>query len=179
MNNRWVRLVAVAVLGSLVLAACSKSSAPAASAGAAVSTIPTAPPSTGTQGSNPLSGFCTELKAENTKASALGSTFGAAVASHNLTKMKQALGTFFTNLSQELAAVEAQMASAPSNVQAALKVVNQFFTQLQSEVANASSLQGLEASMAASGNSPALKAAGKTLDDYGKSQCGDISSPTP
>jgi hypothetical protein len=173
MNGRWVRFATIVVSCTLVLGACSKSSTPSA----ASTTSGPAPVQTTTGGANPGSDFCTELQTEKTKLSQLGQTFGAAIASKNLTAIKQSLGTYFTAVEGAMASVEASMSSAPADVQAALTTVNAAFTQMQTAITSASSMKDLETSMEAFGSQPQLKAASKTLTAYTKSECGDIASP--
>jgi len=175
MNSRRIRFATIAVCGTLVLGACSKSSTGATSPTVG-GTVP-APVSTDTGGANPTGDFCTELVTEKAKLSQLGSTVGAAVASKDIATIKSTLGSYFTQVEQVMANVEASMASAPANVQAALQTVNTAFGQMQSAIANATSVQGLDASMVAFGRQPQLKAASKTLTSYTKSQCGNIASP--
>jgi hypothetical protein len=180
MSNRRAWLGTIVVVSALVLAACSKSSTPGAtSTGGAPVSVPASVPGSVAQAVNPGSDFCTELKTENAKAAALGKTFGSALASKDFATTKQTLAAYFGAVSQSLAQVEASMSSAPANVQAALGVVNQFFGKVQSAVASANSMKELETSMTNVSNTAQLKVAGATLSAYSKSQCGDLSSPTP
>jgi hypothetical protein len=176
MSNRRAWLGTMVVPCALALAACSSGSSTSA---ASSNTPPSSVSATTPQGANPGSGFCSELNAENAKLGHLGQTFSAAVASHNLASIKQTLGTYLTSAADAMVKVEASMSSAPANVQAALATVNQFFSQLRSAVANASTLKQLETSLGAAGNPAQLQAAGKTLDAYTTSQCGDLTSPSP
>jgi hypothetical protein len=178
MRSGTAWLAAIVFSGAMVLSACNSSSTPDTSSPAA-GTGATTPAATSNPGANPTSDFCTQLKTENAKFAQLGKTFGAAIASHDFATTKQTLATYFSAVAQAMSEVEASMSSAPADVQAALQTVNQYFSQLQSEIANASSLKQLETSLAAQGNSAQLKAAGATLSAYSKSQCGDLSTPSP
>jgi hypothetical protein len=111
--------------------------------------------------------------------SKLGSTLGTAIASNDFATTKQTLAAFFATTGQGLAQVETTMTDAPANVQAALTVVNQYFSQLQSVIASSTSMKQLETSMASQANNAQIKAAGQTLDAYTKSQCGDVTSSSP
>ena len=174
MSGRRVWLGTIVVSVALVLSACSKSSTPAASTALGSSGAPA--PSL--QGVNPGGGFCSELKTENAKSAQFSKTFGTAAASQNITSIKQTLGTYFTQAEGEIARVEATMTSAPANVQAALTTINHYFSQLQSAISSATSMQQLEASMASLGKDAAsLKGAAETLKAYATSQCGSVASP--
>jgi prophage DNA circulation protein len=134
--------------------------------------VPTSAPTTVTQGANPGGDFCTLLKAEKVKAAKLSSTISTAFATNDFATTKKALTAYFDALAQDLAQVEASMTDAPADVQAAVQTVNQFFTQLQSSLANASSLTDLQTSFTANLDTAALKSAGKVLSAYTTSQCG-------
>jgi len=165
-------LGAIVIWGTLGLAACSSSSSSTTAAAGSSVPAPTGAPTSVTQGVNPGGDFCTLLKAEKAKAAKLSSTIGAAVASNDFATTKKTLTDYFNAIGQDLAAVEASMTDAPADVQAAVQTVNQYFAQLQSALASASSMQDLATSFTASANTAAMKAAGKTLKAYTTSQCG-------
>jgi hypothetical protein len=150
--------------------ASSPASSPAGSTGGTASQTP-AP------GSNPLSSFCTQLQAERAKSAQLGKQFASAVTTPDLASIKKNFDAFFATEAQSIARVEATMTSAPADVQAALKVVNQFFLQLKSTIDNATSLQQFETSMRQYAHAKQLAAAGKVLANYTRSQCGTPASP--
>ena len=184
MSRRAARLAVVVVVGSMVLAACSSggsttsaASSPASPSG--VGGVATSPPATATTGpgANPGSDYCTGLASEKTAMSKLSQTIGTAVASQDFATTKTTLATFFSTTAQALAQVETSMTGAPANVQAALGVVNQFFTHLQSAIASSTSLKQLGLAFEDQANSAQLRAATKVLDDYTKAQCGASASP--
>jgi hypothetical protein len=169
--REWLGTIVVS--SAMLLAACSSSSSSSTTAAGTNVPAATSAPSSVTQGVNPGGDFCTLLKAEKAKAAKLSSTIGAAVATNDFATTKKNLTDYFNALGQDLAQIEASMTDAPADVQAAVQTVNQYFTQLQTALANASSLQDLETSFNASTtDTSAIKAAGKTLKAYVTAQCG-------
>lgn len=180
MRSHRAWLGAIVVSTTMVLAACSSSPSSSSTVAAASSAAaPTTSPSTATQGANPGGDFCTLLKAEKAKVNKLGKTMGTAFASQDFASTKKMLTTYFAAVAQSLAEVEASMSSAPADVQAALQTINDYFSQLQSALASASTLTELETSLSAQTNTAEINAAGATLKAYSTSQCGDLGSPAP
>jgi hypothetical protein len=175
--------LAVLVAGSaFALAACgssnsggspSSSSSPSSAAAAATTSTPAAV--TGVNANGP---FCTTVKAEQVDIAKLEPTFVAAFETGNFTKIKEIELAFFDHVFADAKQVENSMGSVPANVQAALGVINGFFTQVDDAVKSATSLQDLEAKMITLGKDPSFKAAGEVLAAYGKEQCG-TTTPSP
>ena len=169
------RLVPVAIVlaGSLILGACSKSTpeATGASSSASIPTLPTSAPPTTQPGSNPTSDFCVALKAEQAKLNALTSKFTASLATPDIATVKKNLTDYMAAVTQAAAEVESTMTSAPADVQAALQVFNDYLTQLPDKIKGATNLPSLAAVFKGL-DTAQMKAAAKTLSNYGKSQCG-------
>lgn len=180
MRDHRIALRLVVAACAVLLAGCSStSSTVAASSGPPASSAPPAStaPASNEPGSNPGSALCVQIAAEKTKVSQLSSTLGTAFASQDLATVKSTLKTYFAAVAQVMGQVEASMSSAPANVQAALVTVNGFFTQLQSAVDSAKSMQELQTSITSIGNTKQMAAASKTLAAYTTAQCG--TQPTP
>ena len=183
MRDHRVALRLVVVTCAVVLAGCTSSSPTVAASSAppappASSAAPTSTDSASSvPGTNPGSALCLQIAAEKTQVSQLSSTLGTAFASQDLATVKSTLKTYFAAVAQVMGQVEASMSSAPANVQAALVTVNGFFTQLQSAVDGAKSMQELQTSITSIGNTKQMAAAGKVLAAYTTSQCG--TQPTP
>jgi ABC-type phosphate/phosphonate transport system substrate-binding protein len=174
MRRRVVPVVAVVLAGSLILAGCSKSSSSASGApsvSVSVPALPTTEPSTSLPGSNPTSDFCTALKTEQAKLKALNTSFAGSIASTDIATIKKNLTDYMAAVTQAAARVETTMTSAPADVQAALQVFNAFLTELPAKIKGATSLPSLAAVFKGM-DTAQMKAAAKTLSDYGKSQCG-------
>jgi hypothetical protein len=165
------------VTGALGLTACSSSTTSAsASRTGTSSNSATATPSKA--GSNPGSSFCVSLADSQAKSAQLATAMTQAVASGSFATAKQALSSVLATIAQDLVKVEAQMTSVPSDVQAAITTVNNFFTQAQSAIANTTSMSELGQAIAGL-DTPQLKAASATLTQYAASQCGVTTSATP
>lgn len=180
MRDHRIALRLVVVTCAVLLAGCKSSSSTVAASSAppASSAAPSSTESASSvPGANPGSALCLQIAAEKAKVSQLSTTLGTAFASQDLATVKSTLKTYFAAVAQVMGEVESSMSSAPANVQAALVTVNGFFTQLQSAVDSAKSMQELQTSITGIGNTKQMAAASKTLAAYTTSQCG--SQPTP
>ena len=164
------------VAGALGLTACSSSTTSAPASGTGTSSKATAAPSR--SGSSPGSSFCVSLADSQAKSAQLATAMAQAVESGSFATAKQELSSVLDTIAQDLSKVEAQMTSAPSDVQSAITTVNTFFTQAQSAIAGATGMTELGQAIAAL-DTPQLKAASATLTQYAQSQCGATTSATP
>jgi hypothetical protein len=73
---------------------------------------------------------------------------------------------------------ESDLRSAPANVQAAMKGLFTFESNLKSAISNASSTTQLESSLITLGQNPALKTDSLTLANYVTSLCGTTTTTT-
>ncbi len=93
--------------------------------------------------------------------------------------VQQAFITYFNTVEKYEAPFEAELRSAPANVQAAGKGIFAFFNTLKSDVANATSLEQLGTSMESLGTNSAVRSDAQTLANYFGSICGTVTTTTP
>ncbi len=87
-----------------------------------------------------------------------------------MTALKNSLESFVAGSVDTLANVEAEMASAPANVQAAVTVLDQFFTQARTATKSATNLTQLKTAVASLLNDQ-VNTASATLTDYSNLLC--------
>ena len=92
--------------------------------------------------------------------------------------VKQAFLTYFNTVQKYEAPFEAELSSAPANVQAAGKGIFAFFNTLKTDVANSTSLEQLGTSMESLGSNSALKSDAQTLANYFGNICGSVTTTT-
>jgi hypothetical protein len=113
--------------------------------------------------------------------SGLGTALEKAMASagSGFAGVQQAFITYFNTVEKYEAPFEAELRSAPANVQAAGKGIFAFFNTLKSDVANATSLEQLGTSMESLGTNSAVQSDAQTLANYFGSICGTVTTTTP
>ena len=134
--------------------------------------------SSNSEGSNPSSSMCQDIKNEESGNSQVGQDVEKAIASGNFATAKQAL---LNSYSADVANVDKALSvisSAPSNVQAAFKNLLTYVQQIKTDIENASSLQGLISSFETLGQNTQIAADGTTISTWATSVCGSSILPT-
>jgi hypothetical protein len=130
-----------------------------------------------TSGSAECKNFLNTVKGS----SGLGTAFEKAMAGagSGFAGVQQAFLSYFNTVEKYEAPFEAELRSAPANVQAAGKGIFVYFNTLKTDVANATSLQQLGTSMESLGTNSALRSDAQTLANYFGSICGSVTTTTP
>lgn len=92
--------------------------------------------------------------------------------------VKQALITYLNTVQTEQGPFEADLSSAPANVQAAGKGIFAFFGTLKTDIDNSTSLAQLGTSMESLGTNTAIQSDAETLATYFGSICGAVPTTT-
>lgn len=92
--------------------------------------------------------------------------------------VKQALITYLNGVQAEQGPFEADLSSAPANVQAAGKGIFAFFGTIKTDVQNSTSMAQLGASMESLGTNSTIQADAATLANYFGSICGAVPTTT-
>jgi hypothetical protein len=92
--------------------------------------------------------------------------------------VKQAYLDYFNTVEKYEAPFEAELRSAPANVQAAGKGIFAFFNTVKTDVANSTSLEQLGTSMASLGTNSAIQSDALTLANYFGTICGSVTTTT-
>lgn len=150
--------------GALTLAACSSSSSPSSSSSSSSTTLA-------------AGSFCGQVESIATNMSSLDSTISEGVASNDIATVQKDAAPAFTELSEDLAKANDLAASANASVQAALHTVSDTFVLIQSDTNKATSVASLETSLE-SLDTPTLKAALTTLEQYVSSKCPSLAPST-
>lgn len=172
-RRAWIG-IAVVPLG-LGLAACSSGSNSASPTTTKASTV-TTPALKG--GSDPNSTFCKNLSQENATESTLSTGLSNAMKSNNLATIKAAFNSFLVATQGELGKVTGAASSAPADVKAAFKTVTDFYAQLKTTVAGASSVAQIQSSLTSLTGAPAISSAGTTISGYVTGLCGEAATST-
>jgi len=103
---------------------------------------------------------------------AIANTIESAEKSGNFSAAQQTLLNLFGEIAKDAPTAEAELGSAPSNVQAAFKTMISFDSQFKTALASATSFAQLGSAFATLGSNPTLSAASTTVGDYATSLCG-------
>lgn len=114
--------------------------------------------------------FCSTLAVEQKQVGGLANAVSRSESSTDMTALKNSLESFVAGSVDTLANVEAEMASAPANVQAAVTVLDQFFTQARTATKSATNLTQLKTAVASLLNDQ-VNTASATLTDYSNLLC--------
>jgi hypothetical protein len=129
----------------------------------------------------PGSTFCASIVATESSNTNLGIAVVKVIqeaASGNFAGAKQAMiGDMNTALTAEGPA-EAELSSAPANVQAALKGLFTFESTLKTDISNASNLEQLATSLQSLGTSTQFRTDALTLATYASAECGTTTTTT-
>ena len=132
--------------------------------------------SQGTNGSNPGSPICVDIKSAQKSE---GSAFGNALKNGtSFASIKAALLSSFKFENNAFQKAASAIGSAPPNVQKAFKGILVYVGKLKSAIAGATSLQGLTTAEEAVGSATQLEAEGTTIDNWARSICGSSVVPT-
>ena len=176
-RRAWIG-IAVVPLG-LGLAACSSGSNSASPTTTKASSGSTATTPALKGGSDPTSTFCKNLSQENATESTLSTGLSNAMKSNNLATIKAAFNSFLVATQGELGKVTGAASSAPADVKAAFKTVTDFYGQLKTTVAGASSVAQIQSSLTSLTGAPAISSAGTTISGYVTGLCGEAATSTP
>lgn len=102
----------------------------------------------------------------------IASAVESAEQSGNFASAKQTLLDLFDQIAKDAPSAEADLRSAPANVQAAFKTMISYDAQFQTALENATSFSQLGSAFASLGNNPTLQAASSTVGSYATSLCG-------
>jgi hypothetical protein len=134
---------------------------------------------TSTKGSNPNSAMCRDVRNEQSGSTSVGSALEKALTSGNFAQAKQAMLNAYNTDQGSVQKALAVIRSAPGNVQAAFKNLLSYVKQIRTEIQNATSLQGLIASLSTLGKNTQLENDGVTIANWYTSVCGGTTVTTP
>jgi hypothetical protein len=132
-------------------------------------------------GTNPTSSICTAVNSAQSSSGNLGSALGKVFeggAVNDFASAKQAMLNSINDALKEEGPAENALRSAPANVQAAMKGLFTFESNLKTAVANASSAVALTSSLATLGQNPQLESDSLTVANYVTSLCGTTTTTT-
>ncbi len=126
------------------------------------------------------SATCKNYANTESGSSGLGTALEKAMANEasGFAGVKQAFLTYFNTVQKYEAPFEAELSSAPANVQAAGKGIFTFFNTLKTDVANSTSLAQLGTSLESLGQNSALQSDAQTLANYFGNVCGAVTTTT-
>jgi hypothetical protein len=133
------------------------------------------------KGSNPTSSICQAVNSAQSSSGNLGASLEKVFESGGLSNFataKQAMIAAMNDALKEESPAESALRSAPSNVQAAMKGLFTFESNLKTAISNAANVQQLEASLVTLGQNPALKTDSLTVANYVTSLCGATTTTT-
>jgi hypothetical protein len=132
-------------------------------------------------GSNPTNSICVAVNSAQSSSGNLGvaleKAFESGATADFATAKQEAIAAMNTALKEEGPA-ESALRSAPANVQAAMKGLFTFESNLKTAISNASSITQLESSFVTLGQNPALKTDSLTVANYVTSLCGTTTTTT-
>jgi hypothetical protein len=133
------------------------------------------------KGSDPSNSICLAINSAQSSSASIAPALEKAFAGGTTSTFagaKQAMLSAMNTALKEEGQAEADLRSAPSNVQAAMKDLFAFEGTFKAAISNASSLTQLETSMASLGTSPKLQTDSTTLTNYVTSLCGATTTTT-
>jgi hypothetical protein len=132
-------------------------------------------------GSDPTNKICLAVNSAQSSSGNLGTALGKVFAGGGISDFataKQAMVAAMNTALKEEGPAEAALRSAPANVQAAMKGLFTFESNLKTDISNASTATQLESSLVTLGQDPSLKTDSLTLANYVTSLCGATTTTT-
>ena len=144
----------------------------ASSSPVVIPTTTTATTAARTGGFNSNSTFCKDLAQESAAETTLSTGLSDAMKTNDLATIKTAFNTFLDATQVELQKVTGAASSAPANVKAAFKTITDFYAQLKTTVAGASSVAQIQSALTSLTSNAAATSADTTISAYVTGQCG-------